>query len=258
MEALTLREPLTFAVFGDSRDNPGVFERVLKQVSQDKEIAFAIHLGDLVNRPEPKQFRLFFRQVQANLAIPLVAVIGNHESKNRQAELYTRLFGPRYYSFRLSGHYFLMLDATTKAGPDEIQLEWLEGELQKGLTCRTRLVFMHIPPCDPRSGERRHCLAGDSAARLMKLFKKYKVSQVFAAHIHACFTGELDGVPYVITGGAGAPLYREVPGAAFYHFLKITLSDNRVGIQVQRVAETPQSLTPRDLISPGAFAHFAY
>jgi len=253
IKALKLTDPLTFAVFGDSRNNAPGFERLLRQVSRDKQIAFAIHLGDMVDYFDLDQYRLFFRQLRENLAIPLLAAPGNHDLHKDAAGLYPRLFGPKYYSFRVHNHCFLVLDATEAAGPDEAQVRWLEAELQKAQACRTRLVFMHQPLCDPRGGERRHCLAGESAARLLGLFKKHQVSHVFAAHIHAYFNGEMEGVPYTITGGAGARLYREVPAAAFYHFLQVTLTGNRVGIQVHRVEEPPQGSIRRDLERLGAF-----
>ncbi len=255
LEALQLQEPLAFAVFGDSRDNAPVFERLLQQVRRDKDIAFGIHLGDMVDSPDLDQYRLFFRQVRDHFPIPLLAAVGNHELKKDETGLYNRLFGPRYYSFRVHNHCFLVLDVTGAAGPDEAQLQWLEAELQKARDCQTRLVFMHVPLCDPRGGGRRHCLTGESAARLLGLFKKHRVSHVFAAHIHAYFTGEMEGIPYTITGGAGARLYREVPPAAFYNFLKVTLTGNRVSIQVHRVEEPGRSSIPREFKRIGAHTH---
>ncbi|MBM4275536.1 MAG: hypothetical protein FJ134_13905 [Deltaproteobacteria bacterium] len=237
LKALNLKEPFTFAVFGDSRNNPPVFEQLLEGVSQDKGIAFAIHLGDMVDYANLDQYNLFFQQARGNLHIPLLAAVGNHELQNNGAEIYAGIFGPRYYSFRVRRHYFLVLDASASTGPDETQFQWLERELQKARACLTRLVFMHVPLSDPRGPDHHHCLRPDSAARLVKLFKKYRVTHVFTAHIHAYFTGKLQGVPYTISGGAGAPLYREVPTAAFYHFLKVTVKGNRLQIRVIRVEE---------------------
>jgi hypothetical protein len=41
---------------------------------------------------------------------------------------------------------------------------------------------------------------------LLKLLQKYNVTMVFAGHIHGYFRGEWEGVPYIVTGGAGAEL----------------------------------------------------
>ena len=49
----------------------------------------------------------------------------------------------------------------------------------------------------------------------MALFKKYKVTHIFAGHIHGYYTGTWDGMPYTITGGAGAQLYGSDPEHVF-------------------------------------------
>jgi hypothetical protein len=254
IQSLNLKDPVAFAVFGDSRNNAPVFERLLQQVNRDKDIKFALHLGDLVDYSDLGQYRLFFQQVREHLTIPLLAAVGNHELHKDTTGLYSRLFGPKYYSFRVHNHYFLVLEATKAGGLDEAQLRWLEAELQKARACQTRLVFMHTPLCDPRGGDHRHCLAGESAARVLGLLKKYQVSHVFAGHIHAYFAGKMEGIPYTITGGAGATLYREVPSAGFYNFLTVTLSGNRVSIEVHRVDESAKSSLGRELEIFGALA----
>jgi len=114
------------------------------------------------------------------------------------------------------------------------QLRWLEDELQKSQTYKTRLVFMHIPLFDPRTGEKKpHSLNPEDAAKLLTMFKKYNVTHVFVAHIHDYYAGSWEGVPYTITGGAGAPLYGQDPQHAFYHYLKVTLRDKQAQVQVR-------------------------
>ncbi len=237
---------LTFAVLGDSRDNPQLFARLVKQMSNDRDIAFAVHLGDMVNSSDPEQYRrFFFAPLQGNLRIPMVTVMGNHELHKKGAELYTRIFGPRYYSFQVKDHYFIILDDAEKGAPDEAQLRWLAGELQKAQSFKTRLVFMHIPFCDPRGGG-KYCLTGPAAGQLEELCKKFKVTHVFAGHIHAYYSREWSGIPHTITGGAGAKLYRENPLQAFFHYLKVTIRGSRVNIRVERLAAPEGSeLRPR-------------
>jgi 3',5'-cyclic AMP phosphodiesterase CpdA len=227
--------PLSFAVFGDNRDNPTVFGRVLKKVDWDSSVTFAIHLGDMVKKADLEQYQIFFKEVRLNLHKPLLTVIGNHELYGeRGPELYHRIFGPDYYSFQIQQNYFIMVNDGAKEGMNQEQLRWLEEELQKSQTYKTRLVFLHIPLYDPRSGENKpHSLQPEEAAKLLPLFKKYNVSHVFAAHIHDYYTGEWEGLPYTITGGAGAPLYGDDPKHAFYHYLKVTLSGQQVQIQVR-------------------------
>jgi predicted phosphodiesterase len=227
-------EPLTFAVLGDNRDNPAVFGRVLKKVDRESGLTFAIHLGDMVKEANLEQYQTFFKEVRQNLHRPLLTVIGNHElNGERGLELYHEIFGPDDYAFQIKQNYFIVLNDNAKEGLRGEQLRWLEDELQKSQTYKIRLVFLHIPLYDPRGGENHHCLSPEEAAKLLALFKNYKVTHVFAGHIHDYYAGDWEGLPYTITGGAGAPLYGTDPQHAFYHYLKVTVGDKWVRIQVR-------------------------
>jgi len=231
-------EPVTFAVLGDNRDNFPVLGQMLRQMARDPELQFAIHLGDMVDKGELPRYRRFLQTVRQNLPMPLLAVIGNHElAGDPEGKWYTGIFGPRNFSFHLGSHYFIMFDDNAKSGPDAPSIRWLEGELQKSRNYQTRLVFLHVPLFDPRGGEHHHCLPPESARRLQALFKQYRVTCVFAGHIHSYFEGQWEGVPYAITAGAGAKLYGTDPQHFFYHYLKVTLTGDRVRIQVRPLVE---------------------
>ena len=159
--------------------------------------------------------------MRQNLHKPLLAVIGNHELYGEGGlELYHEIFGPDDYAFQINHNYFIVVNDAAKEGLSPEQLRWLEAELQKSQAAKTRLVFLHIPLFDPRGGENHHCLRPEQAAKLLALFKKYKVTHVFAGHIHDYYTGTWDGVPYTITGGAGAPLYGTDPAACLLSLLE--------------------------------------
>ena len=96
-------------------------------------------------------------------------------------------------------------------------------------------MFLHVPLFDPRGGENHHCLPEATGRRLAALFRQYRVTHIFAGHIHSYFSGNWDGVPYTITGGAGAPLYGTDPKHFFYHYLKVTLQGGEVQVEVQRI-----------------------
>lgn len=237
--------PLSFAVLGDNRDNPAVFGRVLKKVDWDSSLTFAIHLGDMVKKADLEQYETFFKEVRQNLHKPLLTVIGNHELYGEQGlKLYQDIFGPDYYAFQIQQNYFIVVNDAAKEGMHQEQLRWLEEELQKSQTYKTRLVFLHIPLYDPRSGDKKpHSLQPQEAAKLLALFKKYNVNHVFAAHIHDYYAGDWEGLPFTITGGAGAPLYGDDPKHAFYHYLKVTLNDQQVQIQVRPLPAEASQLT---------------
>ena len=166
----------------------------------------------MVIKADLDQYRIFFKEVRQNLHKPLLSVIGNHELYGeRGLELYHEIFGPDDYSFQINHNYFIVVNDAAKEGLSPEQLRWLEAELQKSQAAKTRLVFLHVPLFDPRGGENPHCLRPEEAARLLALFKKYKVTHVFAAHIHGYYAGAWDGLPYTITGGAGAAVWDRSP-----------------------------------------------
>jgi len=234
-----LPSPLTVAVLGDSRDSGGVFDRLLEQMARDPDLAFAVHLGDLVPLGTEAGFQAFFRQVQQRLKIPLLAVLGNHElERGGGASLWDRLFGPRCYAFQVQGHFFLVLNDAPK-NVDEGQLRWLTGELKQAQEAKTRLVFLHIPLFDPPGALHHHALPPALGGKLAALFRQYRVTHVFAGHIHGYFAGQWGGVPFAITGGGGVPLAGADPKHYFYHYLKVELAGDKVRVTVQRLADAP-------------------
>lgn len=226
---------LTFAVMGDSRNSREVFEGLLKQINQDRDMAFSIHLGDLVQDGKLEQYRFFLGQVRKNLQKPLLTVIGNHELHNKGRQLYHDIFGPYYYSFHLQNNYFIVVDDAGKTSLNEAQLGWLAEELKKAQAFPRRFVFLHIPLFDPRGDEHYHGVPEEIRRRLKDLFQQYKVTHIFAGHIHGYFAEKWAGVPYTITGGAGAEIKGTDPQHYFFHYLEVSIKGDDVRIEVRRV-----------------------
>lgn len=57
----------------------------------------------------------------------------------------------------------------------------------------------------------------------------------FAGHIHAYAEATRDGVRYIITGGAGAPLYAREHPQAFYHHVRVTVNGTDVSTEIVEV-----------------------
>lgn len=227
---------LSFAVLGDNRSNPEVFGRVLRQLDRDPGLAFALDVGDLVERGTSEQFVDFFKQIQPYGRMPFLTAVGNHDlGKNQDLTLYREIFGPDYYAFPLRDNYFIVVNDAAPNGVGEPQWRWLENELKQSQSYKTRLVFLHTPLFDPRGAENHHCLPEATGRRLAALLRQYHVTHIFAGHIHGYFSGNWDGVPYTITAGAGAPLYGTDPQHFFYHYLKVTLQGGEVHVEVQRL-----------------------
>jgi Calcineurin-like phosphoesterase len=240
-------EDFKFAVLGDNRGNDSVFEPLLRDIDKSEEIAFAIDVGDLVAGGEHGQFERFFnggkkgqfqrflREVQENLTIPFLTAIGNHDLHNNSSRIYQEIFGPTYYAFQVGQSYFIILDATMETGFDEVERQWLENELKKSQTFQARFVFIHVPILNPMGNDSKEFLQQKYGRDLLDLFRHYNVTHLFASHLHGYFSGVWEGVPYTITGGAGAHLRGEDPRHFFYHYIKVHISKGHVETMAVRI-----------------------
>lgn len=227
----------SFAVMGDNKGNRSVFEPLLRDIGHDKEIAFAIDCGDLVREGRVGLYRRFLSQVQENLAIPFLTAIGNHDLNkgSPHTQKYQEIFGPTYYSFQVGQGYFIVLDATTESGFDKAERQWLENELQKGQASKARFVFMHVPVFDPRGGTFHKSLPDKDQKDLLALFRHYRVTHLFVSHLHGYFSGIWAGVPYTLTGGAGARLQGKDPEHFFHHYVKVHVSQGKADVMLRRI-----------------------
>jgi hypothetical protein len=64
------------------------------------------------------------------------------------------------------------------------------------------------------------------------LFKRYKVSAVFAGHEHLFDDRVKDGVRYMIVGGGGAPMAKSADQGGFYQYVVVNVNKSDVAIDV--------------------------
>jgi hypothetical protein len=227
-------ENFAFAVFGDNKGSSAVFEPLLRKMSCDAGVSFAVDVGDLVKDGKKNQFDRFIDQVQRNSSVPVVTAIGNHDIDSGPG-IYQEVFGPTYYTFQVGRGYFIVLEAVAESVFDDPQLKWLENELQKAQNSQTRFVFLHVPLFDPRGKGFDKCLREKDSKSLMGLFKRYNVTHIFASHIHGCFQGTWEGMPYTVTGGGGGGLQGKDPQHFFYHYVKVNVAGGQASVAVRRV-----------------------
>ncbi len=233
----------SFAVFGDHKGHDACFEPLLREVDHDKQISFAFELGDLLRQGRRWFYRRFLNQIETNLSVPFLAVIGNHDLYRGSSANYREIFGPTYYSFQIGQATFIILDTSARFRFDQSERRWLEAELQRSQTSKIRFVFMHVPPFDPRGcPEFVKCLSEKDGKDLLDLFGRYHVTHFFASHIHGYFSGVREGVPYTITGGAGAGLHGKDPEHFFHHYIKVHVSGDGVSMEVKRIDDTPRMM----------------
>jgi predicted phosphodiesterase len=204
--------PYTFVFFGDNRPaegskQPEIFKTVLEMVGNEDPL-FVIGGGDFVVEGTPENFETFLETVSA-LNPHLFYVCGNHDD----SVYYEEYLGERVYAFTYQNAIFIILDNSRNV-LDENQLKFLENQLEKEY--EYAFVFMHVPPFDP---EGSYCMIHPE--EFMEIVLKYEVDYVFCSHIHCFYEETKNNTVFIISGGAGAPLYRE----GYNHYIVVNVGD---------------------------------
>ncbi len=227
-QATTSAERLVFAVCGDSREDDAIYKKVLARVAQDGN-AFLINTGDLVNTGSEGTFQ-HFQQLMAGFPLPFYPVPGNHDrGLGGSLDYYLSYSGApaAHYSFDAGPVHLTMVNSSS-GRLDQAELDWIDQDLAT-TDHAIKMVFLHHPPFDPDGTD--HILGSGNAA-FMALAQKHQVAYVFAGHIHAYSQAQRDGTTYVITGGAGAPLYVAGHPGAMYHYVQMKVEGTQVSTEV--------------------------
>ena len=232
---------INFYVFGDSQGYQGGVEQIVTTANLHRP-DFIFHCGDLTPFGQENQYQAI-KTVLDQSIVPVYATIGNHDLKDGGGALYEEYFGSSTYSFDRGPAHFTVFN-TSSGDITSQEFSWLEQDLTK-TEAEFRFVFTHIPPFDPRTGENHSLINLTSSTQLMSLFEEHEVDVVFTGHIHMYNETTINGVRYVITGGAGASLYADEDSGGIYHYMNVTLNED--GLTLETVLLDTPSL-PRDSV----------
>jgi len=172
--------------------------------------------GDLVHNGSVASQWATFDDITAEMRkkIPYYPARGNHDFGDEG--YYKRTVSPYtsgtadYYTVDKGNCHFIVLDVDehTDYSPKSDQYKWLIKDLDasKGKFTHT-FVFFHVPGYSIGS----HGMNKDIQDTLCPVFTKYAVRIVFTGHDHNYYHTTRSGTPYIVTGGAGAPLYDTFP-----------------------------------------------
>lgn len=209
--------PMDIAFYGDSRSGPTQHAKVLQQVAAKKpEMIF--ESGDIVPYGGYSEYlNEFFPKVKDVVSsTPFMAAPGNHDAILGLQNAYALVFPtPRtgawqpYYSFQCGSAQFISLNSN--AVTDAAQITFLKNSLEaaRGNTdIKQVLVWFHHSAYSPG----QHGDSSTVQASWVPLFNdpRYKVTAVFSGHDHIyARMKDSSDVFYVVSGGAGAPLYSD-------------------------------------------------
>jgi hypothetical protein len=247
--------PFKFVLYGDNRSDTAAHAAVVRAVER-AEGDFLVHTGDMVYEGSSDDDWTSFFAVEGRLLRDrcVFASIGNHElygSERAGESAFLRYFAapppdgadrPRLYaSFRWSNARFFLLNAMDDwVGAER---DWLRAELERakgepGLV--HRIAVLHHGPFSsgPHGANARLADGG-----VLDVLRDGKVDLVLAGHDHIYERGEGAGLKYVVSGGAGAPLYpRKRSGAetlsfeSVHHFVRVGVDGDRIDLVAERVS----------------------
>jgi len=214
-----------FLVFGDAKHSPH-FSTVLKHADELKP-DFCITTADLVSSGAGNRGVIDYKTLEDQggwflRKYPTWPTVGNHEESGGKNGVrnFSNFFGMErdQYSFEYGNAKFIAL-GWPKTDKDPARLSWLESELKSGQG-KHIFVFQHRPYYTV--GSKSHSDVEGKPNATTKLFEKYHVVAVFSGHDHIYYHTQRNGVNYVISAGAGAPIYpltrikEAIPGDVFY------------------------------------------
>jgi len=202
---------------------------------------FVMCVGDLIEgyteneavlRKEWAEFKGFVRDFH----MPFFYLPGNHDISNaKMADLYTELFGRRYYSFKYRNVLFICLNSQESieggAGLGAEQVRWAKDQIAKHDEVRWTLLFMHQPLWLYEQGNVQTARKDIGAPSKTGFGEVEEVLQgrpytVFAGHFHQyikCVRHSRNYYVLSTTGGGSqlrGPLFGEFDHAAW-----ITMTD---------------------------------
>ncbi|MEW6753062.1 MAG: metallophosphoesterase [Candidatus Latescibacterota bacterium] len=254
-------ERFRLVVLGDTRSQPEEWRRVSQRVfAHEPEALFAVGTGDYpADGSQYEQWvAQFFAPGRDLLArLPIFPSIGNHERTRQylstpppdeeERSHYFSLFelpgNERWYRVDYGYLTLLVLDSNSQLAPGHEQYEWLLEQLRAERRRFTLAAFHHPPFTSGPHGR----LQADGTPRegpmdqgqrfLVPLFERYGVDLVVNGHDHLYERSHKDGVYYVVSGGAGAPLY-EVDSAPNPYQQVAVATHHYLGIDVDRASMT--------------------
>ena len=221
-----------FTVFGDSRGGHDIYASLLSEATLLRNPRAVFHLGDIIENPDRPSQYLILREINAHLlndGIAFFPIPGNHDvqdetSLQRYFAAFPELDGADYYGRELDDCYCIFLNSEDLSAQDGLgsdQLAWLEQQLQMASSDSGKMILVAVHrPLFPQNHHRDQPLSGRDA--LHELFVEYGVDLVLSGHEHSYSATEKDGVTYIVSGGAGSPLFTDAgPKSAFFHYLRL-------------------------------------
>ncbi len=249
---LPAQKPVTIIVMGDNRQSSHfgeqtiAFRKTMKMILAENP-DYIFHTGDFIrgytnDMQVVEEWYDEWNRLVAPIKDRLFIAPGNHDIWSPASfEVYQKKIGKTYFSKDIGNAHLVLLNSWLPGEENRIgdeQMKWLEQDLQKAKDSKFRFVFTHSPayPFGPHKGNSldKYPLQRD---RFVALLQKYNVDVLFCGHEHLYNDRMIGSVRQIITGGAGSDLYGKRRDGAFYHYIRLTLTENKYQIETVSVED---------------------
>lgn len=246
--------PTRFIVYGDTRSRAAQ-HRAIVQAIVARAPDWVLHTGDLLDDGrDERQWQSFF-EIEAPLLdhTPWLAVVGNHELVRPSS---TGLDHFRRYvhcepsspspeidtTFSWANVFVVAVNAYDDFS-DVTKMQWLERALAQARhdADESHGWLLFASHWGPRSSGPHGDNRPFRRVNMDAVLRRHRVDLVISGHDHAYERGDDQGLRYLVSGGGGAPLYRQRHDNAHsriyeraYHFVQIDVTHERLVITAIR------------------------
>jgi len=242
LEALAARgpapSPFKFVAIGDNHDEYDDLARTVEIVNARDDIEFVLVLGDMTDRGLLQEYEWTY-DVFAQLDVPFLTVIGNHDALSDGTTIYQKLYGPLDYAFEYGGFEFVLFNSNTLEFPGVApNRQWL-SERTAGSSAPEGVVWAtHYDVTAPDDFP-----GNDTAEFYAELLRGGRVELVAHSHLEEFELTEFEGVPVLQAGT--------------YQVLRthtiVTVDRDRIGFERCRF-DSCEAVEPRPSTQPTAGA----
>jgi len=228
----TITDPVTFIFCADLHipfDDRGVFKTIIKRANE-LAVSFVLFGGDCVQVGNSANFNILVNLLK-KFNMPVISAIGNHDtsfSDYKDEKEWTSRFGSSHFKFDAGPVRVIALDNAAFDMREEDYV-FLEESLKTDLR---KFVVMHRPT-DYLIPEYTTPL-NDKPGRFRKLVENGKVTAVLMGHEHHYGNYMVNGVRYIVSGGAGGKLNTNTINN-FHHFMIIKAGKDTFDYQVEKI-----------------------
>lgn len=205
IQSLPAQDTFHFALIGDTQRFYDEVDDFVQDVNKRQDVSFVLLAGDITDFGLNKEYKWVHRALK-KLAVPYIAVIGNHDLLANGRKVYQEMYGPEDFSFAFSGSKFICLNTNSEEfGFDGTvpNLPWLNQQLSDTVLHKSIFVIAHVPPFSAAFDKKLE----QSYASLLAASNRVFLTVYGHQHGYSKTTPYSDGVTYLVTAAMNRRSY---------------------------------------------------